>query len=123
MSVYMLNSSNELITEDYYEQDLDFEKKIEAKKFAFQIGDKINFQIDSLKQFAILSITDSMLVEGKINFLKPDDKSKDFSLDIKLDSKYQQLIPIRVLSKGRWKISIIGKKQNQKFEKELNIYL
>jgi nitrogen fixation protein FixH len=123
LGVYMLNSSNELVTEDYYEQDLAFQHKIDAKKTAFEIGDKIDFKLDSLKQIGILTVHDSVPIEGKIHFMKPDDKSKDFKLDIQLDKNYQQIIPVGALPKGNWRITISGEKQTQKFEKELKIFL
>ncbi|MCW5520094.1 FixH family protein [Aureitalea sp. L0-47] len=98
--------NHDLVTEGYYEKDLQYQKEINAeensqKKFANITGEKVaegwllHFPED----------LDPNKIKGKVFLYRPSNKRLDFDIPIVI-SNAQLLIPDERLLDGRWNITL-----------------
>lgn len=104
---------HDLVTEDYYQQELEFQNDIEKQKNAKELKENIYWKKTEkgiLIQFpADLDIEN---ISGKVFLYRPSNKQLDFETPISL-STHNLLIPDKRLLDGRWNI-IIDWQYNQK---------
>lgn len=96
-----------LVTEDYYEQEIEYQNKINR----LEETNKLNYKpsINVTKKFILIGFPDSLeysKLSGKINFYRPSDHKNDFSLDLDLTSEFRQEISTDKLNIGYWKINL-----------------
>lgn len=122
--LYKANQQNiDLVTTNYYEEELAFQelknKKILAEKhFKKQVSYTI--KNDQL----ILDFPDEVTekISGNIDFFKPSDKKLDLHFEFKSESK-QLSYPLNLFSKGMYKIRIDWKHNNNEYYNELTVKL
>ncbi len=98
----------QLVTENYYTEGIDFQKKINQQTNVAALKEK-----PTIKQFENGTIeikfptsnskTDK--INGKIAFFRPSDKDLDFSLPIRLTETNNQLITKKI-KQGLWRIKM-----------------
>lgn len=117
------NYSHDLVTEKYYQKELEFQENINAQKNAATLKDKIQFikttdglQIQFPKEF------DYKKIKGKVFLYRPSNKQLDFEMPISISRSYL-LVPDKRLVDGRWNITIEWIYNNKNFllKKEINI--
>ncbi|WP_435263934.1 FixH family protein [Tenacibaculum sp. nBUS_03] len=96
----------DLVTEKYYQKELDFQKDIEALKNAKKLKKNIitkrtkeGLTIHFPKEF------DPKKIKGKMFLYRPSNKQLDFEIPISLSNRYL-LVPENRLLGGRWNITI-----------------
>jgi hypothetical protein len=103
----------ELVSKDYYAQELKFQDKIDA----------INNSLNAKK--IVLTIDSSLLsndFEGTINFFRPSDSSKDIKL--KMDFKdLEQIIDGNELIHGAYKMQLTWVSNKKNYFKEEVIFI
>ena len=116
---------HELVTENYYAQELDFQKDIDAQKqtldahmqveLSYTKGAKEGIRFDFPSEVAGKSVV------GVISFYRPSDSKKDFTLPITSLDNCSLKVPADLLTEGRWNIrveySFEGKKDLTLFDK------
>lgn len=115
--------SYDLVTDNYYQQELQYQKQIEAEKNAknlienvklkhSEFGLTVNFPKD----------LDYKMINGKVFLYRPSNKQLDFEIPISISNKYL-LVPEKRLLDGRWNISVAWSYNNKEylFKKELNL--
>jgi hypothetical protein len=99
--------NNDLVSEDYYEDAVKFQAKIDAKLNALDSSSLIyaNFinESSSIEIFAFDSLLNTF---GKIDFYKPDDSNKDFSLNFKINRGVRSIYYLKSIPSGEWKMNI-----------------
>ena len=113
--------SYDLVTDNYYQQELQYQKQIEAEKNAknlienvklkhSEFGLTVNFPKD----------LDYKMINGKVFLYRPSNKQLDFEIPISISKPYL-LVPEKRLVDGRWNIKILLKYKNKDylFKKEL----
>lgn len=97
---------HDLVTEGYYEKELSYQQKIDARK-----------NMENLKGDTVLDITaDGIIIKfpeelnhknikGKVFLYRPSDKQMDFEFPFSKIQDYL-LVPDKRLSGGRWNINI-----------------
>ncbi len=106
LSVYLMSQRPELETENYYEQDLIYQKEMEAQKNAAALSAPIQFAYHADQQNSVVTLTTKAATKGKIQFTRPSDASQDFSVNLTLDSTGQQIIATDNLTKGLWHVQV-----------------
>lgn len=98
--------NHDLVTEKYYQKELDFQKDIEALKNAKKLKKNIitkrtkeGLTIHFPKEF------DPKKIKGKMFLYRPSNKQLDFEIPISLSNRYL-LVPENRLLGGRWNITI-----------------
>lgn len=100
----------ELVSDDYYDRELAFQEKIDEMNNANALSERISHSItDNSFQIMFPSQFKTSVVEGEILFFRPSDASKDFKSKIQLDGEVKQVIDIKNLSKGMYKMQIYWK--------------
>ncbi len=97
---------HDLVTEYYYEEELDFQNEIDAIHNAMALDDKIVLKPSAEGLLLEFPATwDQNASDGRITGYRPSNKSLDFEIPIALEGN-KMLIPSRRLPEGRWDISI-----------------
>ena len=97
----------DLVEEEYYEAEIQFQTQIEKVKRTNALPEKLNVKlIDDFVEFNFPTMFESNSVGGIINFYKPSDDLLDKAEDIKLDSDNKMFFGYDQLSPGLWKIKI-----------------
>lgn len=113
-----LKADHQLVAKDYYEQELDYGKRIEEIKNVNHLGD--SFSIKQTAEGIIIQFPkhwDDKDIQGQIDLYKPDNISLDFKESIQLKNN-KQLIPISKFTQGKWKIKVTFKRDQISYFKE-----
>lgn len=111
----------DLVTEKYYQQELEFQDEINAEKNALKLEENIKvvrtnegLKLEFPKDFSYKDI------KGKVFLYRPSNKQLDFEIPISLTNTYL-LVPEKRLLDGRWNITIFWNYKNTAylFKKEL----
>jgi nitrogen fixation protein FixH len=114
---------HDLVTDKYYEKELEFQDEINAIKNANSLEENviITYVKEGLKiQFP--SNFSPEKIKGKVFLYRPSNKQLDFEIPISISNTYL-LVPEKRLLDGRWNISVSWKYKNKEylFKKELNL--
>jgi len=113
----------DLVSEDYYEQEIKYQEKIDQKSRAIKA--EIKPQISIAGQKLMLNIPMSVesqetKVEGKVNFFRPSDAGKDFEFTLK---SLKESIPLEKFSKGKYLAKIEWTYQGEKYYNEQTLII
>ena len=95
-----------LVTEDYYKEELQFQKAIDKEKNSKKLIENISWK--KTKEGLLLSFPEDFQVnkiKGKVFLYRPSNKQFDFEVPIRL-SNHNLLIPNKRLLDGRWNIAV-----------------
>ncbi|SFU33331.1 hypothetical protein SAMN05216480_101804 [Pustulibacterium marinum] len=105
----------DLVTEDYYKEELAYQKEINKEKVTNMLGMQVLAEktTDGLKiQFPPL--LNPKEISGTMFLYRPSDKQQDFEIPISLSDSHL-LIPNNRLKDGRWNIQIEWSYNGQEF--------
>lgn len=120
--VYMAFGENyELVTEDYYQQELEFQEKIDKSSNAFALDDKLKIVIKD--NFVVIKFPPSLSVTtGTINFFRPSDESADFDAEIELVEN-NQTFELSKFIKGKYLVKTDWKTASEEYFQEDIIFI
>jgi hypothetical protein len=98
--------NHDLVTEDYYKQELEFQKNIDKEQNAKTLNTDITWK--KTNEGILLTFPETLKaqdISGKVFLYRPSNKSFDFEMEISL-SDYNLLIPDKRLLDGRWNSTI-----------------
>jgi hypothetical protein len=96
-----------LVEEDYYPKELNFDSQIEKNSNTEALDEKVSFIVkDSLVVIAFPDFVDAKLVEGTILVYRPSDYDEDLRYNIELDTNNYQYIPTYKLLQGKYILKI-----------------
>ncbi|MFY0604727.1 MAG: FixH family protein [Flavobacteriaceae bacterium] len=100
------NYNHDLVTEKYYQKELEYQNEIDASKNAADLGTELKIE----KTNKGLEITfppklDPTKIKGKVSLYRPSNKQLDFEIPISLLNKYL-LVPDKSLLDGRWDMTV-----------------
>ena len=97
---------HDLVTEDYYKIELDFQNDINKETNAKKLTE--NVRLKKTEKGVLIAFPDSLLtngISGKVFLYRPSNKQLDFEMPISL-SDHNLLIPDKRLLDGRWNIKV-----------------
>ncbi len=98
--------SHDLVTEEYYKQELAFQHQQEKQKNAQNLVEDIHTEkIEEGLLIVFPADLDYSKIEGKMFLYRPSNKQLDYEMPISLSS-HQLLVPDKNLLGGRWNIEI-----------------
>ncbi|MEQ8907810.1 MAG: FixH family protein [Vicingaceae bacterium] len=95
----------DLVTEDYYAKELEFQDKIDAKGRLEKLDQNLKTSIENGKLQIHFPHQKNTNIVGSINCFRPSDQSKDFMVDLK-NIKAVKEIPLDKFSKGKYLLKI-----------------
>lgn len=113
----------ELVSADYYGQELRFQEKIEAMNNEKQLPASIGHQI--LKDKVVLSVDTALLskdFEGNILFFRPSDSGLDKEFKMHFVNR-EQVIDRKDLNRGVYKLQLSWTSNQKHYFKEDVIYI
>ncbi|MBK6623100.1 MAG: FixH family protein [Saprospirales bacterium] len=96
-----------LVTEDYYQKDLEYQTQIDKEVNALNLGEDLQIKYaDAQKAVQLQFPAELGAVQGKILFFRPSDKNLDFEAPVKADERGQQTISTQTMMPGLWKVQV-----------------
>lgn len=107
----------DLVREDYYDQEIRFQKQIDRVQRSAPVladadinydraGDVVTVRLPSIKQNDIA---------GTVSFYRPSDAGLDTNFKLGLDGAGHQSVSVRSLSAGLWKVRVQWKMSGQEY--------
>jgi len=95
----------DLVDNDYYQKSITYQQHIEKVENTAALEQKIVFKLsaDSLK-LSFPNLENYGNYSGEIHFYSPVEARRDFSLAVKPDSTWMQIIDLKNLEKGRYQV-------------------
>ena len=106
----------DLVTEDYYAAEIEYQSTIDRKSRAEQLENPLLFQIED-EHLKIVFPQKNKQISGTINCFRPSDESRDFTIEINTQSSDQQ-IPLNKFIKGKYLIKVNWEVNEIKYYKE-----
>jgi len=96
---------NELVSEDYYAQEIAFQDVIDKKTNASKLKENIIWEkTDNGLLFRYPDLGTE--IKGEIYIFRPSDKSLDAHFEISVNKDHQQFIEMKNMTKGKYIIKI-----------------
>ncbi len=97
----------QLVTDNYYEQELVFQKRIDRMKRTEKLAEKLKIlSSNQVIEFNFPKIFDYRNISGEIYLYNPADEKMDEKYKIHLVNGYQLLLPTDNMKKGYWKAEV-----------------
>jgi nitrogen fixation protein FixH len=115
--------SHDLVTEKYYQAELNYQQEINAEKNANALEEKLKVQRNEKGlKIEFPSFFNPKDIKGKVFLYRPSNKQLDFEIPISISNTYL-LVPEKLLLDGRWNIIVSWNHKNKDylFKKELNL--
>lgn len=104
--VYMaFGQKYDLVTEDYYAQELEFQHKIDGKSRVNNLAENLKISIDQNNLNILFPKEMEGSLKGKINCFRPSDQDQDFEKEIVPDDLLQT-IPLSQLKSGKYTLKL-----------------
>lgn len=122
MVVMAMNQKIDLVSENYYDQELQYQDKINGNENFNQIKDSITINIIKNNEILIKYplLLKSNIAKGTVQFVKQSDNRKDFMSPLILNELSEQTIN-HYFQKGIYKVSFDWKMNNKTYYYEQNL--
>jgi hypothetical protein len=124
MVVYSKSFDHSLVVDNYYEEDLKYQSHLDKLNNSKRLATDLQIQVEKeIGAVALHFPKEIQLVEGSVLFYRADDKRKDVSLKIAVDSNGTFLAPIQNLTPGKWTVKVDWQGDGKPFFKEETLVL
>jgi hypothetical protein len=107
MVLIFMNQDVHLVTDNYYAKELEYQNQIDKINRTNQLDEQLQIMNQpSLIKFIFPQQFKTEKIQGKIQFYRPSDQSKDFVIDIMTDTSNSQIVGTEKFSKGVWRVKI-----------------
>lgn len=107
--------NHDLVTEGYYQKELNYQEQIDATKNSQQLINKLEiFKNKEGLNIVFPEDFDSKKITGKVSLYRPSNKQLDFEMPISISEK-SLLVPENRLVDGRWDITVEWNYENKKY--------
>lgn len=117
--VFLMNQDVDLVTNDYYNKGIQHQSQIEKVNRTNEMVEKVSINLGN--GFVVFNFPKSLTqksIEGTIQFYRPSDSKKDFSIPLSVDTSGQQIISTQSIAKGYWKVKVDWKHDTIEYYKE-----
>jgi nitrogen fixation protein FixH len=121
---YAVSMDVNLVAEDYYQQELDYEAQIIRLKNTEALLDKPTFKLTSNKEYVILTFPQELSpLGGGITFYRPSDFNQDRKFKLDLDEVNQQGFVTTSFLPGLWKAKLTWQQGDKSYFQEFVIVI
>ena len=118
-AVFLINQDVDLVASDYYNKGIHHQEQIDRMNRTNALDEKVQINPESgfirlifPKLFAQKSLS------GTIQFYRPSDSKKDFTIPISIDTSAQQIVSTQTLNKGYWTVKLNWTQDSVEYYKE-----
>lgn len=105
--VYLSSIDVNLVTDDYYEKELKHQEQINKEARTNQLPEKLKITVtQNLINLKFPSLFKPYEISGLVQFYRPSDSQKDFSVNIELSDSLEQTILTSSIQRGYWRIKV-----------------
>ena len=116
---YAFNQDVNLVRDDYYEAEVQFNDTMDKIKRTTQLKDHLEITLTTGNiQLHFPAIYEKIRISGNIFMYRPSNEKKDFNLPILLDSLNSQNISTTKLLPGLWKIKVAWNYDSTSFQND-----
>jgi len=117
--VFLMNQDVDLVSSDYYDKGIHHQEQIDKLNRTNALGNEVQIiPEDGFVRFSFPKSLSQKKISGKIQFYRPSDSNKDFSLALSIDTSAQQIISTSNIDKGYWKVELSWKQDSVEYYKE-----
>ncbi len=122
MVVQAFREDFDLVTENYYQEELQYQTRIQEKANLLQSGDEI--VIETNEKDVLFKFPETFSeAEGTIYFYHPSKKLFDKTFQVALNEQNRQIIDREELVKGRYKVKVSWRVGGLSYFQEKELYL
>ncbi len=121
MVVIAFQQNNDLVAEDYYAQEIGYQKKIEQKENLRKLDQKVSVALN--EKSIVLVFPKDQKPEGEIHFYHPSRKLFDKKIAIAIDPENQQVVDRDKLIAGNYRVNITWKSDGKEYFQQEKILL
>lgn len=119
MVTISMNREVDLVSDDYYQQELRHQTQIESESRSNALGESPSIGVSaSSVSLKLPTLFDADSVSGTLTFYRPADRKKDFVVPLKLDSSNTQRVRTSPLEKGLWRLKVRWSAHDQSYYHE-----
>lgn len=107
MTVYFMNQDVHLVTDNYYEKELVYQQQIDKMQRTYDLNEEVKMKFNG--SIVTLIFPGAYLdnsISGELYFYRPSDPNKDFKLPLQINEEGNQVIPVKGLEKGFWRLKL-----------------
>ncbi|MCK9426856.1 MAG: FixH family protein [Ignavibacteriaceae bacterium] len=122
--IFAFSEKVDLVTPNYYEKELKYQDEIDAQQKTLQLGENVSVEYQS--QVLSLQLPKKFYgkeISGNILLYRPSDSLKDVKIILQPDSSGKQIVSVKELIKGMWKVQIKWSFENISYSDEKSIYI
>lgn len=116
MVIMAFNQNYDLVTEDYYAQEIKYQERIDHQINTMDMKEKVKISLDKQELLIELPGAEDYTYQGNINCFRPSDQTKDF--DVVLTDESIQRIPLSNFIKGKYLIKLNWKAHGKSYYDE-----
>ena len=121
MVVQAFNQNYDLVAEDYYAQEINYQQKLDQKTNLEKLEKRVSVSME--KQSVVLSFPSDQKPTGEIYFYHPSQKLFDQKIAISMDSQNRQFVDRSDLIAGNYRVNITWKSDGKEYFQQEKIYL
>ncbi len=111
-----------LVTDNYYEKELEYQKQIDKEKRAALLPEKPTmFFNNKILTFTFPKAFNYKNISGQIHLYRPSDSKKDIVLPVGVDQTNKQEIGLQSIEKGLWRVKLDWIYDNVTYYGEYNL--
>lgn len=106
MVYYAFTKNADLVEEEYYENEINYDKNKESKANYDVMEEKV--MLTQKEEGVVLEFPEHVVLadEGKITFYRPDQKKYDREFDLKLNENNQQILSYENFKEGYYDVTV-----------------
>jgi nitrogen fixation protein FixH len=124
--VWAVRQDMDLVRNDYYAEELRFQKQMERVERAGQLKEAASIVYsfdDQMITVALPPDHSNKLSEGSIHFYRPSDATLDLDLKLQVSADGKQRVPTAGLQAGLWKVRLLWKVDGEEFFTDRSIII
>jgi len=124
MIVHFMNQKVDLVTDNYYEKTLVYQKNIDEAERSKELNKNIKIEyLNNQLKFIFPDSSAKEIKGGEIYFYRPSDSSKDFKTEFSLNQNSEILLDVSNIDKGYWKVQIRWLMNSESYSVERTVML
>ncbi len=108
MVSYFISLDFFLVTNNHYEEGVEYQQTIESKERARQLENPVLVVFDEKTESLRVVFPNDLIgkAQGNINLYRPNNPKLDKQLPLKVNATGTQVIPVSEMEKGKWILTI-----------------
>ncbi len=123
--IFALGIETNLVSENYYEDELVYQKQIDRIQNARQLKDPLQIELQKSGQL-LLQFPEEISgseIDGTVLLFRPDDKYKDNRIPVRVDEERRQWVDMSGYKKGKWKVKVFWNDRTTKYYNEAPVFI